>query len=81
MIVVGRQLVGPEASIARVERRGRPAATTMLDADDFERFQRSTVSVPAVPAYLLTDVSSGRETPHVTPDDALAMVDGRGARP
>ena len=38
MIVVSRELVGPEASIGLVDRRGK-TATTMLDADDFERFR------------------------------------------
>jgi len=82
VIVIGRELVGPEASIDRVERRGKAAATTMLDADDFERFRPiEPVSVPGGPAYLVTEVSAGRDTLDVAPDDALATIDRQGRSP
>jgi hypothetical protein len=82
VIVAGRDLVGPEGAIARVERRGRPASTTMLDAGDFERFLPiDRVSLPEGGAYLVADVSTGRDTLDVTPDDAVAALATQGRSP
>ena len=81
MIVVSRELVAPEASIGLVERGGK-AATTMLDADDFERFRPiERISLPEGSAYLVVNVSTGRDTLNVTPDDALATIERQGRSP
>jgi hypothetical protein len=81
-IVVGRDLFGPEASIGLVERRGRAAATTMLDADDFEQFLPiEPIGLPEGSAYLVVDVSTGSDTLNVTPDDALETIERQGRSP
>ncbi len=81
VIVVGRELVAPEASIALVEREGK-TPTTMLDADDFERFRPiDGIDPPDDGAYLAVNVSSGRDTLNVTPDDALATIERQGRSP
>ena len=80
VIVVGRELVGPEASRAFVERRGK-AATTMLDGEDFERFRPIERVSPPEAAYLAVDVSTGTDLRNVTPDDALETIGRRGRSP
>lgn len=81
-IVVGRDLVGPEASIGLVERRGKAAAATMLDADDFEQFLPiEPIGLPEGFAYLVVDVSTGSDTLNVTPDDALETIERQGRSP
>ena len=82
VIVVSRELVGPETAIGLVKRRGKAAATTMLDADDFERFRPiEGISPPAGSAYLVVNVSTGRDTLNVTPDDALEAIERQGRSP
>ena len=82
VIVVSRELVGPEASIGLVERRGKAATATMLDADDFERFRPiERLTPPEGSAYLIVDVSTGRDTLNVTPDDALETIERQGRSP
>lgn len=82
VIIVSRELVGPEASIGLVERRGKAAATTMLDAEDFEQFRPiERITTPKGSAYLAVDVSGGRDTLNVTPDDALETIEQQGRSP
>lgn len=82
VIVVSRELVGPEASIGLVERRGEAAAATMLDGDDFERFRPiDGLTPPEGSAYLIVNVSTGRDTLNVTPDEALETIERQGRSP
>ncbi len=81
VIVVSRELVGSEASIGLVERHGKTAAT-MLDGDDFERFRPiERISLPEGSAYLVVNVSTGRDMLNVTPDDALETIERQGRSP
>ena len=81
VIVVSRELVGSEASIGLVERHGKTAAT-MLDGDDFERFRPiERISLPEGSAYLVENVSTGRDTLNATPDDALETIERQGRSP
>lgn len=82
VIVVSRELVGPEASIGLVERRGKAPAPAMLDTGDFELFRPIKQARPPEGfAYLMVNVSTGRDTLNVTPDDALNTIEQQGRSP
>jgi len=74
-LVVGRDLVDPERAAGLVERRGKRATLTMLEAGELERWTPvDGVATPAEDAYLVADVDTGRATLDVTPNDALAEL-------
>ncbi len=82
VLVPSRPLVPAAAGIGLVERRGKAGFLAMLDAQDLDRFGPiDGVSEPDAPAYLLADVSSGRESLNVTPDAAVAAQLEAGRTP
>jgi hypothetical protein len=71
----------PERAIAALRSGGKHGFTTM-EADDLARFAPiDAVALPDAPAYLATDVDTGRGTLNVTPDDALATITGAKRSP
>lgn len=81
VVVVGSALVPRAEAIARVELAGKQGFTTM-EPDELERFEPiDGLEIPTAPAYLVTDLDSGRETLNVTPDDALETILRKGRSP
>ena len=81
MIVVGRELADPRRTASLVERDGE-AASTMLEAEEFERWQPiESVDLPAGSAYLVADIDTGAETIDVRPNDAIERIAAAGRSP
>jgi hypothetical protein len=82
VIVPGRELVDPERAAELVEREGRRAALTMLEAGELERWLPiEGVEPPGGDAYLVADVDTGAESLGVTPNDALGTIAAAGRSP
>lgn len=80
LIVVVRSLVGTVDAVERFDVRGKRGFTEM--ADEIDGYQPITgVDVPAAPAYLLVDVTTGKETLNVRPNDALPTITAAGRTP
>lgn len=81
VLVVDRSLVPPEKSMPLVEQDGRRGVVDMNPTEPRAFGPIETVEVPEGAAYLATDIDTGRETPNVTPDDALPLITAKGRSP
>ncbi len=80
LIVVARSLVGTVGAVEQFDVRGKRGFTEM--ADEIDGYQPiDGVDVPADPAYLLVDVSTGKDTLNVRPNDALPTITAAGRTP
>ena len=80
LIVVARSLVGTVGAVEQFDVGGKRGWTEM--ADEIDGYQPiDEVDVPAVPAYLLVDVTTGKETLNVRPNDALPTITAAGRTP
>jgi uncharacterized protein DUF5701 len=81
VLVLDRELVSAEQSMALVEQDGRRGVVDMNPTQPSAFSPVDDVDVPEGPAYLLTDVDTGKETLNVTPDNALSLITGNGRSP
>lgn len=80
-VVLGRELVAPDIALPLAERAGRRGFTTMA-GEDLARFRATEhAPLPAAPAYLLTDVDTGRNTLDRPPEDVLPGILAAGRTP
>ena len=80
LLVVRSSLVPTVAAVERLEVMGKAGWTDMQDEIDTYK-PIDGVDVPDAPVYLLTDVSTGRESLGVTPADALPAIRAAGRTP
>ncbi len=80
LIVVARSLVGTVDAVGLFDVRGKRGFTEM--ADEIDGYQPiDGVDVPTAPAYLLLDVTTGKDTLNVRPNDALPTITAAGRTP
>jgi len=79
VLVLDRELAPAKKSIPLVEHDGRRGFVDMNPTDPDVFLPIAEVHIPDVPAYLVLDVDTGRETLNVTPDDALPLICREGA--
>jgi len=88
VVVVTRELIAPEQTVPLLRlhtEKGlgdRPGRVDRNHAEgDLAGYHPIEVSTPPAPAYLLVDVERGEEFCDVRPEDATAVVLGRGRSP
>ncbi|MBA3719024.1 MAG: hypothetical protein H0W95_01845 [Nocardioidaceae bacterium] len=80
LIVVARSLVATVDAVGLFDVLGKRGFTEM--ADEIEGYQPiDGVDVPAALAYLLVDVTTGKDTLNVRPNDALPSITDIGRTP
>jgi hypothetical protein len=81
VVVVTRRLVDPFAAVPTLELLGRTGFTSMTAAELAGFVPLPSLSVPDVDAYLLVDVSPGRDTLNVPPGSVLPALAAAGRSP
>ena len=81
VIVIDAPTLATSETIPLIERRGVSAIESLYprEVQDFSPIE--SVRLPAGDAYLLLDVDRGADTIDVTPNDAFAIIEGRGRSP
>ncbi|MFA6005715.1 MAG: DUF5701 family protein [Patescibacteria group bacterium] len=74
VIVVKGELVSPHVALPLIEIKGEKGVVNMepVEPEDFNPI--SGLSIPISSLYLLVDVSTGRDTLNVRPEDALKTI-------
>jgi hypothetical protein len=81
VLVLDPELVSAEQSMPLVEQNGRRGVVDMNPTQPSAFSPIDPVDLPEGPAYLLTDVDTGKETLNVTPDNALSLITRNGRSP
>jgi hypothetical protein len=80
LVVVKSELVPTAEAVRRVSVDGKAGWTDMAEEiDDYKPIEG--LDIPGSPVYLLVDVTTGKETLNVRPNDALPMVIQAGRTP
>src|SRR5687767_5920039 len=81
VLVVRRNLVPADQAMPLIDLAGKAGFTTVA-ADELARFEPITgLTVPSGAAYLLLDVTTGKDTLNLTPDEAMTRISAAGRSP
>lgn len=81
VIVVKSSLVSPEEAMAQVEVKGKKGKVDMnpVHPEDFRPIP--SISIPESPVYLISNISTGKDTLNVTPNEALKIIEQENRTP